>query len=172
MIHVVLFQPEIVLNVGNISRITIGFNCKLHLIRPYGFIFDKDRFDKDFIRSSANHFDVNSIFQYNDFDEFIMKNNISPCQLYLYTRYGSRTPADFQYPDYKDNDIYLVFGKESTGIDHDILRLYQDRWVRVPMSFNLRSMNIGNTVAIAVYEVLRQHRFNDLLKFEPHKDFD
>ena len=69
-------------------------------------------------------------------------------------------------------DVYLVFGKESTGIDHDILRKYPQNWIRIPTSINLRSLNIANSVAMGIYEVLRQNDFSDLLKYEPHKKFE
>lgn len=172
MLHVVLFEPEIIQNAGNIARLCVGFEANLHLIRPYGFILDKNNFDKDFVRASANHAQNLNLFQYDDFNDFLNKNNVNENNIYFYTRYGQKAPSDYKYENLKDNDIYLVFGKESTGIDHTILKQFPKTWIRIPTSINLRSMNIANTVSIGMYEVVRQNEYIDLLKYEPHKKFE
>lgn len=174
MIHIVLFEPEIILNTGNIARICVGFNAKLHLIRPYGFILDQNRFHKDFIRAATNHIDSLLLAQYDDFDQFLLDNKLSQesTNIFFYTRYGAKTPADVQYPNYNKDDVYLVFGKESTGIEHSILKKFPNQWIRIPTSFNLRSLNVANSVSMGIYEVARQYNFNGLLTIEPHKKFE
>lgn len=174
MIHIVLFEPEIILNTGNIARICVGFNAKLHLIRPYGFILDQNRFHKDFIRAATNHIDTLNLAQYDDFDEFLTINQISndSTNIFFYTRYGSNTPANVKYPDYTNQEVYLVFGKESTGIDHAILKQFPNQWIRIPTSFNLRSLNVANSVSMGIYELARAYNFAGLLTNEPHKKFE
>ena len=172
MLNIVLFEPEIILNTGNIARMCVGFDANLHLVRPYGFILDKKRFHKDFIRASTNHLNALKLYEYDDFNEFINKNNISGDEIYFFTRYGIKTPCDYQYQNIIQHNVYLVFGKESTGIDHNILKKYPHNWIRIPTSINLRSLNIANSVAMGIYEVVRQNNFKDLFKYEPHKKFE
>lgn len=171
MINIVLFEPEIVLNTGNIARICVGFNANLHLIRPYGFIFSKDRFHKDFIRSSANHIDKLNIFEYDDYNDFLNQNkDINNGNIFFFTRYGEHAPDYFDYPDIsKNQSVYLVFGKESSGIPYSFLKLFTNNWIRIPTSVNLRSLNVANTVAIAIYEVAKKNNYFSLSLFEPHK---
>ena len=161
MINVVLFEPEIPQNTGNIMRTCVATNATLHLIKPLGFSID----DKHLIRSGVNYIDKLKWFVYENYDDFLSKNKNG--KFYFLTRYGHKPPNKFDFS--KDKNIYLVFGKESTGIPKNILRPHIDNCIRLPMSDNVRSLNLSNTVAIMVYEVLRQQNYPNLYFDEPHK---
>ena len=164
MINIVLFEPEIPANTGNIMRTCIGTNAKLHLIEPLGFSLS-DRVVK---RSGANYIHLLNYEVYENFEDFLNKNE---GEFYFFTRYGKKIHDSFDYSN-SDSNIYFIFGKESTGIPKEILNKYLDRCMRIPMTANLRSLNLSNCVAIVLYEALRQQKYNDLLFSEPHKDVD
>lgn len=158
-LNVILFEPEIAVNTGNIIRTCVGFDCHLHLIRPYGFFLN----DKKLIRSATNHLDDKKISEYDDWNDFLEKNQIKNEQIFLYTKKGRKTPDVFKYTQIKE-EIYLMFGKESSGIPDSILNKFKTQWVRIPMTKSMVSLNVANTVAIAVYEVLKQFEYFHLLK--------
>lgn len=162
MINVVLFEPEIPGNTGNIMRTCVATNTKLHLIEPLGFSLD----EKYIKRSGVNYIDNCEYTVYKNWDDFLEKNKDG--KFYFLTRYGHKPHTSFDYSDNKEN-IYFVFGKESTGIPRNILKPHLDTCMRMPMTDNVRSLNLSNTVAIMVYEALRQQNYNDLLWDEPHK---
>ncbi len=164
MINIVLYEPEIPGNTGNIMRTAVATNSKLHLIEPLGFSLD----EKYLKRSSANYMDKLNYEVYPNWDDFKSKNEGT---FYYLTRYGKKPHTSFDYSNPKEN-IYLVFGKESSGIPKEILRNDLDRCMRMPMTKDVRALNLSNTVAIMVYEVLRQQNYNDLLLKEPHKSED
>lgn len=164
MINVVLFEPEIPENTGNIMRTCAGTGAKLHLIRPLGFALNEGIVK----RSAVNYMDKVDYTLYDDFDDFVEKN---PGEYYFFTRYGKKPHSEIDFTD-KSKNIYLIFGKESTGIPKEILRKYLDRCIRIPCSDDIRCLNVSNCVAIAVYEVLRQQDYNDLLRYEPFKGED
>lgn len=148
MIHVVLYEPEIPQNTGNIMRTCMASNCKLHLIEPLGFKLD----EKHLRRSGMDYRDQLDVTLYEDWNDFISKNEGT----YFYiTRYGKKSPTMFEYKEVV-GDIYLIFGKESTGIPKKILHDHLDNCARLPMVKEARSLNLSNCVAICVYEVLRQ----------------
>lgn len=153
-INIILYEPSIIENVGNIARTCLAFKAKLHLIRPFGFIWDKSKLK----RSSTNHFEMIDCYEYDDWDYFLVKNN--PSEIYYFTRYGKKTPSDIQYNF--NNDIYLVFGNEHYGINKQILKSNLNRCIRIPMSENLICINIANSVAIALYDLYRQKNFDGL----------
>ena len=161
MINIVLYEPEIPGNTGNIMRTAVATNSKLHLIEPLGFSLD----EKYLKRSSANYMDKLNYEVYKNWEDFKSKNEGT---FYYLTRYGKKPHTSFDYSDPNEN-IYLVFGKESSGIPKEILRNDLDRCMRMPMTKDVRALNLSNTVAIMVYEVLRQQNYNDLLLKEPHK---
>jgi len=165
MIHVVLYQPEIPANTGNIVRTCMATNSVLHLIKPYGFIFD----DNHFKRAGMDYISEATIYEHVDWDDFV--NTFKPKHIYFLTRYGHKAPASFNYTQC-DEDIYLVFGKESTGIDKQILKDHLDTCIRLPMVENARSLNLSNCVAIMVYEVLRQLNYPGLSTDEVFKGPD
>ena len=164
MLNIVLFEPEIPENTGNIMRTCAATGAKLHLIRPLGFRLDQSSIK----RSGVNYIDKVEYTLYDDFDDFCEKNH---GEYYFMTRYGKKTHSDFNYTD-KSKNIYLIFGKESTGIPKKILRDNLDRCIRIPSTDNVRSLNLSNCVAIVLYEVLRQQDYLDLLRDEPHKGND
>ncbi|MBQ6547039.1 MAG: tRNA (cytidine(34)-2'-O)-methyltransferase [Bacilli bacterium] len=161
MINVVLFEPEIPQNTGNIMRTCVGTGSKLHLIKPLGFSLD----EKSIKRSGANYIDKLDYEVYENYEDFKSKN---PGTYYFFTRYGKKPHSDFDYSN-KEENIYLIFGKESSGIDKKILKDNLDHCMRIPMTEDLRSLNLSNCVAIVVYEVLRQQDYRDLIRHEVQK---
>ena len=161
MINIVLYEPEIPQNCGNIMRSCVATGSKLHLIKPLGFSLD----EKNLKRSGVNYIDKLKYTVYENFNDFKEKNIGT---YYYFTRYGKKPHSSFDYSDLGEN-IYLIFGKESTGIPKEILKNDLDHCMRIPMTENVRSLNLSNCVAIVLYEALRQQDYNDLLKTEPHK---
>lgn len=164
MINIVLYEPEIPQNTGNIMRTCVAIGAKLHLIEPFGFILN----DKNLKRAGVNYIDKLDYIRYDDFNDFLSKNS---GEYYFFTRYGKKPHSEFDFTDNSKN-IYLIFGKESTGIPKEILRNNLDRCMRLPTTADVRSLNLSNCVAIAAYEVLRQQNYPNLLKTEPHKGED
>ncbi len=161
MINVVLYEPEIPGNTGNIMRTCAGTGVKLHLIEPLGFSLD----EKYIKRSGANYIDKCDYKVYPNYEAFLKENKGT---FYFLTRYGKKPHTSFDYSN-KDENIYFVFGKESTGIPKEILKDHLDNCMRMPMNDNIRALNLSNTVAIMVYEALRQQDYRDLLRTEPFK---
>ena len=164
MINIVLFEPEIPGNTGNFMRTCVATGTKLHLIEPLGFKLDESSIK----RSGVNYIDKLEYTVYKNWDDFKEKNKGT---YYFFTRYGHKPHSSFDYSN-KDEEIYLIFGKESTGIPKEILRSDLDRCMRIPMTDNVRSLNLSNCAAIVLFEVLRQQDYRDLLRDEPHKDKD
>ena len=164
MINIVLFEPEIPGNTGNIMRTCVATGSKLHLIEPLGFKLD----DAHMKRSAVNYLENLEYEVYKNWDDFKSKNKGT---YYYFTRYGHKPHTSFDYSN-KDEDIYLIFGKESTGIPREILKDDLDHCMRIPMTNKVRALNLSNCAAIVVYEVLRQQDYRDLLREEPHKDKD
>ena len=164
MINIVLYEPEIPQNTGNIMRTCVATGSRLHLIKPLGFSID----DAHLKRSGVNYIDKLEYFVYENYQDFLSKNS---GEFYFFTRYGHKPHSSFDYSD-KSKDIYLIFGKESTGIPKEILRPNIERCMRIPMTDNVRALNVSNACAIVVYEVLRQRNYEGLLFDEPHKDKD
>ena len=163
-INIVLFEPEIPQNTGNIMRTCVATGSILHLIKPFGFVLD----DAHLKRSGVNYIDKLVYHVYENWDDFKSKNE---GDFYYFTRYGHKPHTSFDYSD-NTRDIYLIFGKESTGIPKKILQKDLEHCMRIPMTDNVRSLNLSNCVAICIYEVLRQQNYNDLLREEPHKGSD
>ena len=164
MINIVLYEPEIPQNTGNIMRTCVATNSKLHLIKPLGFKLD----DSHVRRSAVNYFENLNYEVYENFEDFKSKNIGT---YYYLTRYGKKPHTSFDYSN-KDENIYLIFGKESTGIPKEILKNDLEHCMRIPMTDKVRALNVSNSVAIMVYEVLRQQDYNDLLRSEPFKGED
>jgi len=164
MIHVVLYQPEIPQNTGNIMRTCAATNTQLHLIKPLGFALD----EKSVRRSGMDYRDIIEPKVYEDYEHFVSMNKGT---YFFITRYGKKAPSNVSFSQC-DDDIYLFFGRESTGIPKDILRPHIETCLRLPMVDNARSLNLSNTVAIVVYEVLRQLDYPGLSKVEVIKGED
>ena len=159
MNNIVLYQPEIPQNTGNIMRTCVATDTKLHLIKPLGFVID----DAHLKRSGVNYIDKLDYEVYENFDDFKSKN---PGVYYYFTRYGHKPHSSFDY-NKKDEELYFIFGKESTGIPKEILKNNLDTCIRLPMNDKIRALNMSNVCAIIVYEALRQQDYNDLLTEEP-----
>ena len=164
MNNIVLYQPEIPQNTGNIMRTCVATNTKLHLIKPLGFKVD----DASLKRSGVNYIDKLDWEVYENWEEFKSKNEGA---YYYFTRYGHKPHTSFDY-NKKDENLYFIFGKESTGIPKEILKEDLEHCMRIPMTDNVRALNVSNSVAIVIYEALRQQNYNDLLMEEPHKGKD
>ena len=161
MINIVLFEPEIPGNTGNIMRTCLATHTKLHLIKPLGFQLD----EKSIKRSGVNYVADCDYTVYENIEEFFEQNQGT---YYFLTRYGHKPHTSFDYHNSLE-DIYFIFGKESTGIPREILKPHLDHCIRLPMTDKVRALNLSNTVAIMVYEALRQQDYLDLLRDEPHK---
>jgi tRNA (cytidine/uridine-2'-O-)-methyltransferase len=158
MLNIVLFEPEIPQNTGYILRTCVATNATLHLIKPLGFYIN----DKYLRRSGVDYIDKLTYFIYDNYNDFINKNK---GKFYFYSRYGKKVYSETNF-DVNDN-IYLIFGRESTGIDKTILANNLDSVYRIPTSSDVRSINLSNCVALVVYESLRQMNFPNLEKMEP-----
>ncbi|WP_449620652.1 tRNA (uridine(34)/cytosine(34)/5-carboxymethylaminomethyluridine(34)-2'-O)-methyltransferase TrmL [Robertmurraya sp. Marseille-Q9965] len=154
-IHVVLYQPEIPANTGNIARTCAGTDTTLHLIRPLGFSTD----DKQLKRAGLDYWQFVNIIYYDSLDEFFEKN--AGGEFFYITKFGSKPYSTFDYSN-QNKDYYFMFGKETTGLPKDLIAENQDRALRIPMTDNIRSLNLSNTAAILIYEALRQQNFAHL----------
>lgn len=149
MLHLVLYEPEIPQNTGNMMRTCMATNTKLHLIQPLGFSLDEAH-----LRRAGMDYMKKLVYRlYENWDDFTKQN---PSNNYYYmTRYGKQAPSQIDFTQC-EGDIYLVLGKESTGIPKAILAKQLDHCMRLPMVANARSLNLSNCAAIIIYEVLRQ----------------
>jgi tRNA (cytidine/uridine-2'-O-)-methyltransferase len=154
-IHVVLYQPEIPANTGNIARTCAATNTKLHLIRPLGFSTE----DKMLKRAGLDYWEFVDISYYDSLDHFFEKNEGG--DFYYLTKFGEKPHTSFDYSD-SEKETYFVFGKETTGLPKDLIREQMDRCLRIPMTGNVRSLNLSNTAAILVFEALRQQNYPGL----------
>ena len=151
-INIVLFEPEIPQTTGNISRTAAVTGAALHMIRPFGFEIT----DKHLKRAGLDYWDKLDVTYYDNYGDFLSKN--AGAELYFFTARGEVCYTDVEYPD----GAYLVFGKESVGLPEELVNANADRCVRIPMLPTLRCHNLSNSVAIAVYEVLRQGGFDGM----------
>ena len=154
-IHVVLYQPEIPANTGNIARTCAATNTKLHLIRPLGFSTD----DKMLKRAGLDYWEYVDITYYDSLDEFFEKNNGG--EFYYLTKFGEKPHTSYSYDD-PSKDYYFIFGKETTGLPKDLLANNKERCLRIPMTDNVRALNLLNTAVMLVYEALRQQNYPNL----------
>ena len=164
MINIVLYEPEIPGNTGNIMRTCAATNAKLHLIEPLGFSLD----EKYIKRSAVNYLEFCDYKVYKNFDDFEETNKGT---YYYLTRYGKKPHTSFDYSDPNEN-IYFIFGKESTGIPKEILKNDLERCMRIPMNEHVRALNLSNSVAVMTYEALRQQNYPNLSFVEPFKGED
>ena len=165
MNNIVLYQPEIPQNTGNIMRTCVATNTRLHLIKPLGFEID----DAHLRRSGVNYIDKLDYQIYESYEDFLNQNS---GVFYYFTRYGRKPHSSFDYSNDKNENLYFIFGKESTGIPKSILQNHLDYCMRIPMTDNVRALNVSNSVAIVIYEALRQQNYEGLLMEEPHKGAD
>lgn len=150
-LNIVLVEPQIPQNTGNISRTCAVTGAKLHLIKPFRFEIT----DKHLKRAGLDYWNKLDIYYYENLKDFFEQNE---GEYYYFTTKGKHVYSDVDYPD----DAYLIFGREDKGLNEDLLYENPERCVRIPMRSDLRSLNLSNSAAIAVYEVLRQWNFPDL----------
>lgn len=150
--HIVLYQPEIPQNTGNIARTCAATGATLHLVRPMGFTVD----DRKLKRAGLDYWHLLDITYYDSIDDFFEKTKGG--NYFFFSTKGTHRHSDVEYPD----NCYLLFGKETKGLPEDFLLKNYDRCVRLPMREKLRSLNLSNCAAVGVYEVLRQHNFEGL----------
>lgn len=151
-LNIVLIEPQIPQNTGNISRTCAVTGAKLHLVRPLGFEIT----DKHLKRAGLDYWDKLDIFYYDSLDDFFEKNKGG--SFFYFTTKGRKVHSSAEYPD----NSYLIFGREDKGLPEELLRDNPDKCIRIPMRNELRSLNLSNSVAISVYEVLRQWDYPDL----------
>ncbi|TKH02987.1 tRNA (uridine(34)/cytosine(34)/5-carboxymethylaminomethyluridine(34)-2'-O)-methyltransferase TrmL [Peribacillus simplex] len=154
-IHVVLYQPQIPANTGNIARTCAGTDTSLHLIRPLGFSTD----DKQLKRAGLDYWENVKIHYYDSLEEFYERN--AGGEFYYLTKFGEQPHSSFDYSD-QDSEIFFIFGRETTGLPKDLIQENMDRCLRIPMTDKVRSLNLSNTAAILVYEALRQQNYREL----------
>ena len=165
MINIVLYRPEKPQNTGNIMRTCVAIHAKLHIIGPLSFSIES----KDLKRVGMDYIDDLKMVYYPDYETFVKKNpNID---VYYVTRYAQDVYSSFDFTN-PIKDYYVMFGRESTGIPHEILRENPDRLLRLPMVPEARSLNLSNCVAIVAYEMLRQQQFPGLATSEAIKGED
>lgn len=160
MLNIVLFEPEIPQNTGNIMRTCVGLNATLHLIEPMGFKIDEAKLK----RSAVDYYEYINYTVYQNWEDFVNKNQ--GCYFFL-TRYAQQTYSSIDYTKI-NKPVYLIFGSESRGIKKEILLNNLENTYRIPMSEHLRTLNLSNTVAICGYEYARQFEFKTLLTKEPY----
>ena len=152
MLNIVLYEPEIPANTGNIGRTCVATGTRLHLIEPLGFRLD----EKSLKRAGMDYWKDLDVTTYIDFNDFMEKN--PGAKIYMAT-----TKAPNVYPDVKyEPDCYIMFGKESAGIPEEVLVEHKEDSIRIPMLGDIRSLNLGNSVAIVLYEALRQNGFRGM----------
>ncbi len=153
-INIVLHEPEIPQNTGNIARTCAATGTALHIIKPMGFTID----DKKLKRAGLDYWHLLDITYYEDLEDFFAKN---PEAKVFY--FSTKAPRNYTEVSY-NGKVFIMFGKESRGLPESLLEKNPDTCVRIPMRKNLRSLNLSNSVAIAVYEIFRQNNFEGLLE--------
>ena len=152
--HIVLHQPEIPANTGNIGRTCVATNTRLHLIEPLGFRLD----EKSLKRAGMDYWKDLDVTTYIDFRDFLEKN--PNAKIYMATTKAPNVYTEVAY----EPDCYIMFGKESAGIPEEILVNHKEESIRIPMAGEIRSLNLSNSVAIVLYEALRQNGFENMTK--------
>ena len=159
MVHIILYHPEIPQNTGNILRTAMATNSMVHIIGPLPFELS----DKSLKRAGMDYLKDAKYEYYSSYEEFDEKFHNQ--KIYYVTKYGTHLYSEEQFLD-PSEDVYVMFGRESTGIDKEILRAHKDDTLRIPMLSTARSLNLSNAVAIVVYEVLKQQKFPGLASFD------
>ena len=152
MLNIVLYEPEIPANTGNIGRTCVATGTRLHLIEPLGFRLD----EKSLKRAGMDYWKDLDVTTYIDFNDFMEKN--PGAKSYMATTKAPNVYTDVEY----EPDCYIMFGKESAGIPEEVLVEHKEDSIRIPMLGDIRSLNLGNSVAIVLYEALRQNGFRGM----------
>lgn len=149
MLNIVLHEPEIPANTGNIGRTCVAAGARLHLIEPLGFRLN----EKNLKRAGMDYWDKLDVTTYINYEDFLERN--LGARIYMATTKAPKVYTEVRY----EPDCYIMFGKESAGIPEEILVNHKEECVRIPMFGDIRSLNLGNSVAIVLYEALRQNGF-------------
>ena len=152
MLNIVLYEPEIPANTGNIGRTCVATGTRLHLIEPLGFKLN----EKSLKRAGMDYWKDLDVTTYIDYQDFLEKN--PEAKIYMATTKAHKVYTDVKY----EPDCYIMFGKESAGIPEEILVEHEEDCMRIPMNGDIRSLNLGNSVAIVLYEALRQNGFTGM----------
>jgi len=155
-LNIVLVEPEIPQNTGNIARTCAAIGAKLHLVKPLGFSID----EKQVKRAGLDYWDKLEIEEHSNFNEFLKKYKPEENDMFFITTKGTHCYTEIDYS--KMDEIFILFGKETKGLPEDTLRKYIEKTARIPMRETLRSLNLSNSVAIVAYEILRQKDFEGL----------
>lgn len=162
MLNIVLLEPEMPANTGNIGRTCCATGTRLHLIEPMGFRVT----DKLLKRAGLDYWDKLDVTIYDCYEDFLRKNPAAQENMYMATTKARQNYSDVSYED----GAYIMFGKESAGIPEEILVEREESAIRIPMNENIRSLNLSNSVAIVLYEALRQNDFFQMqMKGELHR---
>ena len=154
MLNIVLYEPEIPANTGNIGRTCVATNTRLHLIEPLGFRLD----EKSLKRAGMDYWKDLDVTTYIDFRDFMERN--PGAKIYMATTKAPNVYSEVEY----EPDCYIMFGKESAGIPEELLVHHKENSIRIPMCGEIRSLNLSNSVAIVLYEALRQNEFKGMTK--------
>lgn len=155
-INIVLVEPEIPQNTGNIARTCAIIGAKLHLVKPLGFEIS----DKYLKRAGLDYWDKLDIEEHENLAKFLEKYPINKNNMYFVTTKGKHCYTEIKYNELEE--VFLLFGKETKGLPEDLLKNNLDHAIRIPMRENFRSLNLSNSVAIVAYEMLRQNEFRNL----------
>lgn len=163
-LHVVLVEPEIPQNTGNIARTCAATGGKLHLVKPYGFTLS----DKYVKRAGLDYWDKLEIEEHDSLESFLKTYPPEKHPMFFSTTKGKQVYSDEIYSNLEE--VFLLFGKETKGLPEELLVKYMEQTIRIPMKSMLRSLNLANSVAIVVYEVLRQKNFENLQEISNYFD--
>lgn len=165
MINIILYHPEIPQNTGNILRTAMATNSLVHIIGPLPFSLD----DKSFKRAGMDYLKDAKFIYYESYEDFNEK--FKDKEIYYITKYGSQVYSEVDFSDVTE-DVYIMFGRESTGIDKGILSAHKGHTLRIPMLSTARSLNLANSVNIVTYEILRQKKFIGLATKDMIKKYE
>jgi len=163
-LNIVLVEPEIPQNTGNIARTCAAIGAKLHLVYPLGFSIT----EKQVKRAGLDYWDKLDIEEHNSFTHFLNKYNPEEHNMFFVTTKGKKVYSEIDYSSF--DEVFLLFGKETKGLPEDILKKYINKTIRIPMREMLRSLNLSNSVAIVAYDVLRQRNFEELEEISNYFD--
>ena len=163
-LNIVMIEPEIPQNTGNIARTCAAIGAKLHLVKPLGFEIT----DKYLKRAGLDYWDKLEIEMHDSLKEFLQKYSPEESAMYFSTTKGKTCYSDVDYT--KSKEVFILFGKETKGLPEDLLKKYISQTIRIPMREHLRSLNLSNSVAIVAYEVLRQVGFEKLEEISSYFD--
>lgn len=163
-LNIVLVEPEIPQNTGNIARTCAAIGAKLHLVKPLGFEIS----DKYLKRAGLDYWDKLEIEEHESLNDFLSKYTPEDNNMFFVTTKGKHCYSDVDYSGL--DNVFLLFGKETKGLPEDLLKKYIEKAIRIPMRKTLRSLNLSNSVAILAYEVLRQTNFNNLEEISGYFD--